>query len=455
MNTKASRIAVRLLIAAAVCAAALQPVSFAQSTTPSTPAGRPSRSERLRDWLAAVERHQPGIVDDAIAVFDSWRPDDFQYLAIDLNTVLALMRDPDLRTFFYSPDRRSGRQQVYSGSDLRTLVTVALAARNRTGEDTGMPVEKRLEKNRNHVLKRAAIFHTDVALDTLLGGRSNVRAPLGLQSFTMRLPDGRSQGVIVDVGHWELARSMLDKVVPTPAGDEFVRGWYTATAAYLGGLGQLTPGHFDRGLRWFPDDAELLFLDGCLHESLAEARIQEAMQSASLPSDVNFGVSSRRSELRTAENRFRKAVKAQPAHVEARIRLARVLGQRGEHAEAEELLRAVVKDGVNTAKEPLLAYFAYLFLAVETEVHDSRSARELYTQASALYPEAQSPRLALSALAAFERKPADAVGAMRDVLALPGDTRNDPWWHYHQSQGRDAPARLGVVYKQFLEDDRR
>jgi Tfp pilus assembly protein PilF len=391
-------------------------------------------------------------VDESVAVFDSWQPDDFEYLAIDLQTVLALIKDPGLRTFFYKPEGRGqSRQVVYSGSDMRVLLEVAMAARKRVGEDTAMPVERRLQKNRNHVLKRAAIFHTDVALDVLLGGRSNVRAPLSLQSFTLKMPDGRSQGMTIDVGHWELARLMLDKVVPTPASDDFVRYWYVATAAYLEGLGQLSPKHFDRGLQLFPDDAELLFLAGCLHESLAEPRIQDAMQSASIPSDVNFGVSSRRVELRTAESRFRKALKSRPDHVEARIHLGRVLGQRGEHAEAEMWLRDVMKD----AKEPVLAYLADLFLAAETETHDSSLARQLYVNASGLYPNAQSPRLALSALAARERKQADAVGAMSSVLAIPADQRVDPWWHYHQSAGRNAPVTLNTTYTSFLEDDRR
>ena len=95
------------------------------------------------------------------------------------------------------------------------------------------------------------------------------------------------------------------------------------TAAYLQSLGQLTPSHFTRGLRLFPDDAELLFQAGCLHESLAESRVQEAMQTAAIPSDVKFEIASRRTELRDAESLFRKALKVQPDRLEERIRLER------------------------------------------------------------------------------------------------------------------------------------
>jgi tetratricopeptide (TPR) repeat protein len=266
------------------------------------------------------------------------------------------------------------------------------------------------------------------------------------------MPDGRPQPLVIDIGHWELARSLLDKVVPAAARDEFVRGWYSATAAYLQGLGQLTPTHFTRGLNLFPGDGELLFQAACLHESIAEPRVQDAIQSAVVPSDVRFNVSSRRAELRDAESLFRKALKAQPDHVEARVRLGRVLGLRGEHAEAETQLRKAVAD----AKEPLLQYYAQLFLGAEREALGDRSqARDLYVRAALLYPDAQSPRLALSLLAARDRNYADALGAMSTVLALPGDTRIDPWWNYHQSQGRNAPTDLKDVYTAFLDEDRR
>src|SRR5262249_28111158 len=157
-------------------------------------------------------------------------------------------------------------------------------------------------------------------------------------------------GMTVDVGHWNLARALLERVAPAPAQDAFVRRWYYATASYLEGIAQLTPAHFSRGLRLFPDDAGLLFLAGCLHETLAQAGVQEALQGAAIPADVKFDVSSARAELRESESLLRKALKAQPNHLEARIHLGRVLGVRGEHVEAETLLAKAVTE----AKEPLL-----------------------------------------------------------------------------------------------------
>jgi tetratricopeptide (TPR) repeat protein len=455
MSTNASRRIARLVLAVAACLAIDSLDLRAQlATSPSQPATRRlSRSEHLREWLQAIEHHQPGRDDEAIGVLESWRPDDFQYLAIDVGTLLAVMKDPSLRTFYWKVEGRSSPLHVvYSGSDLRLILELAKAANARDEDRYPLPVE-RMERNRNHIVKRAAILHGDVAAGALIGSRTKgSSAPEGLQEFTLQIPDGRSQGLVLDVGQWELARSMLDKVVPAPARDEFVRQWYYVTAAYLQSLGQLTPSHFTRGLRLFPDDAELLFQAGCLHESLAESRVQEAMQTAAIPSDVKFEIASRRTELRDAESLLRKALKAQPDHLEARIRLARVLGLRGEHADAEALLRKAVAD----AKEPLLQYYAQLFLGAEKEaLGDRDQARDFYGRAAVLYPDAQSPRLALSLLSVRDGNPAAALDTMSAVLARRGDTRVDPWWNYHAAQGRNAIADLAALYDRFLDEDRR
>jgi tetratricopeptide (TPR) repeat protein len=452
MSTKVSDSIVRLAIVAVICVAQFA-APHAQSTadSPRPPSRRLSRSEHLQEWLQAVERHEPGRDDESLSVFDSWRPDDFEYLAIDLNTLLSLMADPTIRTFYWSASGRS-RQVVYSGSDLRLILSLARDASERRGEDS-VGLERRRARNRNHILKRGAIFHTDIAIESIIGVRQRGRqAPSRFQEFMLQMPDGRAQGLAVDVGHWEFARSLLDKVVPAAARDEFVRRWYTTIAALEQGFGQLSPPHVTHGLRLFPDDAGFLFQAACLHEALAEPRVQEALQNAAVPNDVKFDISSRRAELREAENLFRKALKVQPDHLEARIRLGRVLGLRGEHAEAEGLLRKAAAD----AMEPLLQYYAQLFLGAEREtLGDRAQARDLYGRASQLYPDAQSPRLALSLLSARDGNHKEALAAMKTVLALPGDARMDPWWSYYRAQGRKAADDLTELYISFLDEDRR
>jgi len=457
IRARASRSIVRLALVSGVVGAvtlSVSPHAQSQKTTVQPEVKRLSRSEHLRQWVDAIERHEPGAEDEALGVFDAWRTDDLAYLTIDINTLLKLIADPDLRTFsYFQPGRYRPIQVTYGESDLRLILELAKAARRRGVRERDVISPERVARNRNHVLKRGVILHTDLAMAVLFGKRpSGGAGPGGMEEFTILMPDGRSQGMKVDVGHWEFARALLDKVAPAPARDEFVRRWYNATASYLEALGQLTPTHFTRGLALLPDDAAFLFFAGCLHETLAEPRVQEAMQGAAIPTGVKFDVSSRRTELREAESLLRKALKTQPDHLEARIHLGRVLGLRGEHAEAEELLRRAVAD----AKEPLLQYYAKLFLGAEKEALGDRvQARELYRDATVLFPEAQSPRLALSLLSAEDGKHDDAVAMMGAVLDLPGQGRKDPWWTYHNSQGRNASDALVAAYQSFLDEDRR
>src|SRR5262245_33612997 len=154
----------RVAFLVAVLVAAQLAASHAQSTA-TVVTKRLSRSERLQEWLMALERHEPGRADDALRVFDTWPSDEVQYIAIDLNTLLSLIADPSIRTFAYRVEGRSiSRPVVYSGSDLRLIMDLAKAARAR-GEDRGMPPAERLQRNRNHILKRAAILHADAAIE--------------------------------------------------------------------------------------------------------------------------------------------------------------------------------------------------------------------------------------------------------------------------------------------------
>ena len=77
-------------------------------------------------------------------------------------------------------------------------------------------------------------------------------------------------------------------------------------------------------------------------------------------------------------------------------------------------------------------------------------------RAAQLYPGAQTPRLALSALA---RRRGDRLGAqteIRRVFDLPASppARDDPWWTYHTAQARNADALLEELRQPFLEAGR-
>ena len=130
----------------------------------------PSRIERLQTWFAASERHEPGKADGLVAMFDAWRPEDFEWLSVDVNVVLALMDDPRLAVFFRTVEGPSTPVPVlYSRAELTQLRAIAKTAAERTGEDSGILPAERLLKNKNRILKRGALLHTDAAVLALAG----------------------------------------------------------------------------------------------------------------------------------------------------------------------------------------------------------------------------------------------------------------------------------------------
>jgi tetratricopeptide (TPR) repeat protein len=127
------------------------------------------------------------------------------------------------------------------------------------------------------------------------------------------------------------------------------------------------------------------------------------------------------------------------------LRLGRVLGLRGRHAEAAaELDRALP-----SLRDDRLRYYAHLFLGEELAALGRRdAARASYDRAVALFPSAQSARFALSALARRHGDRRTALASIREVLGLPADesSRPDPWWQYHYPVRSDADASLAGLY---------
>jgi tetratricopeptide (TPR) repeat protein len=368
--------------------------------------------------------------------------DDLRWLWIDLHSVFTLMREPDARLFFMpAPGRSKPAQFVYSGSEMRRLI--ALASREAPGgRRNDVERQSRERASENRLLKRGAMLHTDVAMvqtESLPTDRQpDLSGPL-----TIRFKDGRQIGIDDRSRHWETARTLLDAVVPDPSRDEMIRLWYRATIAQMHRRSQLHRAHLERALQLFPADADLLFFNGCQHERLATPEFQRV--SRTFPREMQWTVGSERSELRQAETFFRRALAVTPAFAEARIRLGRVLGLQGRHAEAAEQLRLA-----DTPADQLLAYYRAMFLGAEVEaLGQLADGRTWYERAAALYPRSQSTLLALSQLAQREGDRPRATRALDLAFQLPADDedRDDPWWTYHMAQGRDAEARFIALFR--------
>jgi tetratricopeptide (TPR) repeat protein len=422
------------LTACVVLAIAIQPQVQAPLPTLPPPAIVTHRIIVLRDWVTAVHRHEPGESDAALLRAGTWSRDDVQALWIDVQILHALVKDAAAHVFHVKrPGERALSPVVLSRHDLDAMRTLA----------QNIPMQF---ASPDAFWKRTALFHTDVALQSEIN--KDVFPPAPLMSpgrIVLQTEDGQQVGLYSGVVHWEFARLFLDWVTDPPH-DAFVRSWYRATLAHKLATEELDSLHFAHALELFPNDSVIRFQTGCLHDAFAHPAVQSVVDSAKLPARIRLDVRSESAELREAEAHFRRALDLDPSFGEARLRHGRVLARQGKHKDAASELRLAIE----AAREPLLEYYARLFLGAEEEaLVQLNAARTLYQQAAALYPRAQAPRLALSHLAHRMGDRAASREVLSDVLGSSAHkgTEDDPWWTYHMSAGRQAVEWMQATYR--------
>lgn len=309
---------------------------------------------------------------------------------------------------------------TWTGQELEAVVTEARRhARTLAKTDS---------ERANQILLRGAALHADIG--RLIPEENVRRSPNQKTAYIVR--DGRWMGVRYVSMHWQLGRALLDSVIPSPAAHPGVRAWYLETTADLLRMRQNAAAveHYARARQLFPSDPEILFGSGVLHEMFASTSLQAAAESVTESNRTSADVGSARGELVRAERFFRDSLVQRSDHLEARVRHGHVLDDLGRHEEASEELRRAITDG---ASDQLL-YLAQLFLGrAEQALGHDEAARAAFERASALYPKAQSPRLALSQIA---RRAGNRTAAQRElhaIAALPDDERRreDPWWLYY------------------------
>jgi tetratricopeptide (TPR) repeat protein len=380
----------------------------------------------LRSWIEAINDHRPGVQDPALWQVAFSSEDDLERVRTDfLALVAAEARAGSRRT---PPGPIVYRDSTLTYDQLRQIL--------------GLSEEEAGHGNANRILYRAAILYADVAMIALLGTTSRIGCS---STATVLAKDGTHFGAGCIVFHWTQARSLLDAVRPNPAEDRFVRLWYRATIAFLLEAGDYSGAdrQIEHGTVLLPDDPAILFEHGLYHEGFAAPSIQR-VASASGADRRGPTV-----HLWEAEEFYRKAIKADPGFIEARVHRGRVLSTLGRHRDAADELRLAA----GTPQGPWLRYFTEMFLGHEEESLGNRSAaRDHYAGAAGLYPQAQSPRLALALLARGSGDQAGALEAMRQLLSLPKarDANSDPWWAYPLMQSEDAKALLAALYGPFL-----
>jgi len=413
----------------------------------------PDRIERLRQWLDAVERHEPGSDDEPLLRVASWDRTTLWRVWIDVGAIVNLVREPDVLMFrtpiedepfsgiFRLPQSRIRSRVVpYGRDEIKRLQFTARDVVARGGED--------------RVLKRGASLHADIAM--LGAGQSTApdgpSRPPRSSSIMLFLADGQQTGVDAASVQWEMGRRLLDKVRskgtrklgPDPGADETVRLWYLAANAYMQATEQMDAWHVERSVQLFPQDPEVLFFAACAREWFSGPQAQSVLQSMTLSRELFNLIGAESDELRNAERLFRQSLERDSLRSEARIRLGRVLGRRGRHQEAIVELR----QATTATRNRLLLYYGNMFLGAEADALGlTDEARQAYERSGGLYPLAQAPRLALSALAARSGDRAEALSAIKSVLE--GDDPqliDDPWWSYYTSQARDLEGIVTALH---------
>ncbi len=323
----------------------------------------------------------------------------------------------------------------------------------------------------NAFLKRAAVLHADTALrreiDRITDAAPPVRptglpySPLLSQRSLILNRDGEILGDTLADWNWPFARSLLALVSPRPADDPFVAAWYHATSAFMfqhGLYGEVLP-HLESAAALLPDDARILFDRACYAEIQGLARNQVLLSDADVLSLrlarsrnstnrtpvhlLRLGIPPEDQANDDAEQLFRRALRADPSFIEARVRLGRLLGVRKRHDEAaSELATALAAKPTG----PLL-FYAHLFAGRSAQALGKiADAAGHYKSAAQLFPGAQSAQLALSQAALLE---SDVPGALDSIQRLDNSTKaRDPWWSYHFGSGRDTDPLLRAMWAQ-------
>jgi hypothetical protein len=415
-------LAAAILAAAGLTAACARPQRV---QAPSSTAGNQDRSvlqpaasewlTLLTSWLEAIDEHKPHKFDMPARLVGLWSEADLRSVRTDYLTLVAMCARGRAR------NDRLDRPIAYKDAtftlpELQQLLrlTDAEAARG----------------DANRILIRAAVFHADVAIDVVPAtpGRIGCAA-----QPSVLVKDGNRAGSGCIGIHWAQGRLLLDEVRPDPGRDPAVRLWYQATTAYMLETGDYADAQvqLNHSAPLFPAEPGILFEHGLFFEGFASPVLQRAAYVPGTP------VRSTASLLGSAEGMFRKAIEANGSFVEARVHHGFVLSALGRDDEAAEALRLAVTQ----AQGAQLRYYAELFLGrAEQSLGNRDAARDHYTRAAALYPAAQSPRLALSLLARQRGDRTEALEALRQLFAPPprGSDPADPWWAYYQWQNENS-----------------
>ena len=413
-----------------------------QSTPQTAVRVRVTGFDETQAWFRRVQQHRVWERDAAVA----------EVAKLPTQTLQGILTDLRIIGMLIESGAAKGHEDITVFN--RHLKTTQLAPlMGMTLDELDLPFDVRnLAKADNparvmisRVMLRAAILHTVIASSDNPDAPpvEPVRRPGSGSRFVeqapVRIQDGRPVGISGVPIHWAIARAALDMVGPPPSDSAAVRHWYHATAALMQArrdYAALQP-HLAHAREILESDATTFLLSGAAFENLAAPPIQAAIVEAGLVEVSVQPVGQLRS---FAESYLRRALELDADSALARLRLGRVLQLTLRHDEAAELLRAAEPALPN----PRAEYLAALFLGRSEEARNrDEEARAAYDRAMAMFPRAQSPRLALVAMAGRTGDQASTTSGLLALFQASGGAgpATDPWWTYDTVHVEDLPDR--------------
>ena len=374
-------------------------------------------------WLAAVRAHTTGAVDDAVVTISRWSP------------------------------------------------AVAVATVRKAVRETTDPA----------VLQRALILHTDAAIYERAAFEAGGHVRPGGGALLL---DARAIGTLPRSPHWQIGREIAAALNTRPGGRSLVQRWYRATGALLqqwADCGALRP-HLEDGLRLLPDDPVLLLYSATLHQTYADPRVQRFVRPATANpiSDLSTGggVGLRRDaqgnlvsssigstptitgydrqghDRRIRQQRRRRAL-SRRARPPASHRAGRVVGRSahpaGARARGEGPARGCAPPRRGRARLAAAAVpgrsLAAMVLGWSFDaLQRPAEARRAFERAAAVFPLAQSARIALSRHALEGSHTAEGLAAIVETSG-PKAARDagNPWWSYFRVHDPDSKTLLAAL----------
>ena len=423
----------------------------------------------LEEWVEAVRTHTPGESDASVVTVASWSYQKREDLNSGVGVFLATLMGWRVTT---DGNKAAETIRDYGKTVGKEFFLKRAAVLHADAAAYGDLVPQRITRDMKGETAAGQELQLDKAAKPMALRYRQPIPPLLMQEPVMLNQDGQILGRDVATWNWPFARSLLDLLSagpakkifsdgrPNPATDPFVSEWYHATTAYMFARGlyaDSTP-HLQHASRLLPDDPLVLFDRASYAEVLGlpilqalipEADVGQLARASGAPtwktpgSEIRVEIPSAARTNADAEALFRKVLKLDPSLVEARVRLARLLQVRGRHEEsATELDHALAQKPTG-----VVAFYGHLFAgrAAESTGRSAKAATH-FTEANALFPDAQSALLALSRHALLQADIPATTAPIERLGARSLDSNSDPWWQYEMGAGRDADLLLKTMW---------